>query len=87
MIPNSTVDISYLADGEREGAVCSFHLGGLSFSDLDFSALSFSLHEDNTVPLPLRVKDFRALRLRFSSRRAFGLGSVCYNVERLDYTK
>lgn len=87
MIPNSTVDISYLADGEREGAVCSFHLGGLSFSDLDFSALSFSLHEDNTVPLPLRVKDFRTLRLRFSSRRAFGLGSVCYNVERLDYTK
>lgn len=62
-------------------------MGGLDFAGLDFGALSFSTDSDNVVAIPLREKYWKTLKLRLSSARGFGLGSICYRASVINYVK
>ena len=86
-IPNSRVDISVSTDRTGNRPLVSVNMGGLDFSDLDFGALSFSTDSDNVVSIPLKVKNWKTLKLRLSSTRGFGLGSICYRASIINYVK
>ena len=85
-IANSDVTVVTVADGE-ERELCTFHLGGLDFGALDFATLSFTTADEDLVALPLRIKDFRTLTLRFASTRRFGVGAVRYRARVIGYGK
>lgn len=85
-IANSDVTLTALVDGDAQ-ELCTFHLGGLDFGTLDFATLSFTTADEDLVALPLRIKDFRALTLRFVSTRRFGVGAVRYRARVIGYGK
>ncbi len=85
-IANSDVAVTVVADGE-ERPLCTVHMGGLDFGALDFSTLSFTTEDQDLVKLPLRVKDYQTLSLRFGSTRRFGVGAVRYRVSIISYAK
>ena len=86
-IPNSRVDISVSTDRVGSRPLVSVNMGGLDFAGLDFGALSFSTDSDNVVAIPLREKYWKTLKLRLSSARGFGLGSICYRASVINYVK
>lgn len=86
-IPNGAVTVSVFADSRPEQPLCTCTFAGLAFDDFYFDSLTFAPGDDNSLPLPLDVRDFRRLKLKFASDRRFGLGAVRYNAELIDYTK
>lgn len=86
-IAHSDVTVSCVVDGGAPVPLCTFHLGGLDFAALDFSTLSFSFGEQDMVRLPLNVKDFLTLSLRFASRRRFGVAAARYHARPIGYIK
>ena len=85
-IVNSDVAVTAVADG-KERELCTFHMGGLDFGALDFNTLSFTTSDQDLVHLPLVVKDYQTLTLRFGSTRRFGVGAVRYRVSGIQYVK
>ena len=81
------MDISVSTDRTGNRPLVSVNMGGLDFSDLDFGALSFSTDSDNVVSIPLKEKNWKTLKLRLSSTRGFGLGSICYRASIINYVK
>ncbi len=86
-IANADVTVSTMVDGGRPKELCTFHLGGLDFNALDFTTLSFTTDDQDLVRLPLRVKDFLTLSLRFASRKRFGVAAVRYHAGIIRYVK
>ncbi len=86
-IVNSDVTVSVITDGGVPKTLCTFHMGGLDFGALDFSTLSFTTDDQDLVKLPLRVKDFLTLSLRFGSARRFGVAAVRYLAGIIRYIK
>ena len=86
-IANSDVTVSTVADGGTPKELCTFHLGGLDFNRLDFATLSFTTSDQDLVRLPLHVKDYLTLSLRFSSTRRFGVAAVRYQAGLIRYVK
>ncbi len=86
-IANADVTVSVIADGGAPKGLCTFHLGGLDFNALDFTTLSFTTDDQDMVRLPLRVKDFLTLSLRFASRKRFGVAAVRYHIATIRHVK
>ena len=86
-IANADVTVSTVTDGGAPKEVCTFHLGGLDFNDFDFGTVSFTTGDQDLVRLPLQVKDYLTLALRFSSTRRFGVAAVRYGAEWIRYVK
>ena len=86
-IANADVTVSTVVDGNDPQPLCTFHLGGMDFNRLDFATLSFTTGDEDLVRLPLRVKDYLTLALRFSSTRRFGVAAVRYGAEWIRYVK
>lgn len=86
-IANADVTVSTVIDGSEPKELCTFHLGGMNFNELDFATLSFTNSDQDLVRLPLHVKDYLTLALRFSSTRRFGVAAVRYGAEWIRYVK
>lgn len=86
-IANADVTVSAVTDGGEPKALCTFHLGGMNFGELNFATLSFTNSDQDLVPLPLCEKDYLTLALRFSSTRRFGVSAVRYGAEWIRYVK
>lgn len=86
-IANADVTVSAVADSGEPKELCTFHLGGMDFNRLDFSTLSFTTSDQDLVRLPLHVKDYLTLSLRFSSVRRFGVAAVRYQAGLIRYVK
>lgn len=77
-IVNSALEVYSCSDREPERFVCRVNMGGFDFGALSFETLSFSLAEDNLVPVPLNEKAFKTLKIKLRSDRPFGIGYMTY---------
>ncbi len=86
-ISNSRVDVYSVADTNGEEYICSVNMGGFDFNNMNFSALSFAVGEDNLVAVPLNEKAFKTLKIKLRSDSTFGVAFVSYIAKLHNYIK
>lgn len=78
-IPNSNFTVEVETDVDEPTDLCAVGMSGFIFSEeFDFSSVSFSCDNDNTIRIPLNRKKWKWMTIRFYSATRFGINSCEY---------